>query len=197
MQIYNDGTQPTPTGGSRGGGRVRIDDFGILIALGHNVSELRSHANTARNRLEGATGSTDAFGSYPAGQSFASHHDAVAKVMSTTMDSVSTDIESFGSNIVTSAKNYRDTDDTAAGCAQALQSVLSSPGTVDDDFDAARGEQGDSLTNVQMDANDAEAAGTQDQTSQMLGGAEASTGEGSAQDGPAIYSPADTGPKTG
>lgn len=171
MQLPDDGTQGTPTG-STGGGSVSVDDYSTLIGLGQQVSDLRTFADTARGRLETATGAADAFGSYPAGQSFASHHDAVAQVMSSTMGGVSTDIDTFGTNIVTSAKNYRDTDDTAAGCMQALGSVLSGPSTAQDSYDDARTESGSNLSDVSVDPDVAAAAGTSEQTTEMLRGAD-------------------------
>lgn len=147
---------------------VRIEDFSQLAAMGSDVSRLQEHAARAQRRLESAMGSAVAVGAYPAGQAFASHHDAVAQVMATTMNGMGIDIETFGSNIVTSAHSWRDGEENATSCLRSIHANLSAANSVDDTFDAALEDQRDSLVDVNINADDAQAGGASEQTTQML-----------------------------
>jgi hypothetical protein len=162
----------TPSGGRSGG--VRIEDLDALVALGADVADLGGRATRARHVVADAAGAPAAFGDYAGGVAFGAHHDAVVEVFSSTFEALATDVQAFGDNITSSARAFRDADDSVQASLTSLSGVLpaSAPSGSAAAFVQARERQGRRLTAVDVAPEQAADVGASRQAVEHLVGSD-------------------------
>ena len=115
----------TADGGGGGGGRTaRFTPDEIEAIVKTVVRPAYDKVQAAMKNFEATSEAAGAFGGSDPGQALAHLHASTKNVFTDTVIGVSEDLDNFGHNLSTAAKNWQHADQTAAERAQILASHL-------------------------------------------------------------------------
>ncbi len=134
-------------GGGTTGRTVKVSPEDIEAVVRTVVKPAYDKVVAAMSHFENTPEGAGAFGGSQPGQALANLHTSVKGVFTSTVSGVSEDIDTFGHNLSTTARNWGNADQTSAERAQALASHLGgvSAASTEQGYDRARQEQGQRL----------------------------------------------------